>query len=83
MALDAQDVQRSRRRSGYLNSEIVKAVAFWITAICIFVAVAASLLAIWEFTGTDVLWRTVASCVVIAGGTVAFTIVNGVFGRRD
>jgi hypothetical protein len=33
------------------------------------VAVVACLLAIWEFTGTDILWRTVATCAVIGGGT--------------
>jgi hypothetical protein len=46
------------------------------------VAVVACLLAIWQFTGTDALWRTVATCVVIGGGTVAFSLVNALFGDR-
>jgi hypothetical protein len=61
---------------------MVRTVSFWTTAICIIVAVMASLLAIWQFTGTDVLWRTVATCAVIGAGTVAFSLLNGLFGER-
>ena len=45
------------------------------------VAVLASLLAIWKFAGTDILWRTVATCAVIGSGTVAFYWVNVLFGK--
>jgi hypothetical protein len=54
--------------------------SFWTTTVCITVAVVASILAIWEFTGTDALWRTVATCVVVGAGTVAFSWVNSLFG---
>ena len=62
---------------------MVRALSFWMTTMCVLVAVVASLLAIWEFTGTDVLWRTVATCAVIGGGTMAFSLVNGLFGGGD
>jgi len=68
-----------RRRRGYLNPERVRAVAFWTTTTCIVVGVVAALLAIWQFSGTDVLWRTVASCAVIGGGTLAFALFNAAF----
>jgi hypothetical protein len=71
------------RRRGYLNPDTVRAFAFWTTSTCIFVGVVAALLAIWKFSGTDVLWRTVASCAVIAGGTLAFAIFNAVFDTTD
>ena len=45
------------------------------------VAVVASLLAIWQFAGTDTLWRTVATCMVIGGGTVAFYVINVLFDK--
>ncbi len=70
------------RQRGFLNRRIVVAFSFWTTALCILVAVVASLLAIWQFTGTDVLWRTVATCVVVAGGSLAFSAINGLFGRE-
>jgi hypothetical protein len=37
------------------------------------------ILAIWQFMGTDSLWRTAATCVVIAAGTLAFSWINGLF----
>jgi hypothetical protein len=46
------------------------------------IAVIAAVLAIWQFTGTDVLWRTVARCVVIAAGTGVFAWINVLFGER-
>jgi hypothetical protein len=72
-----------RRRRGFLNPQIVRAVSFWTTSMCVLIAVVASILAIWNFSGTDVLWRTVASCAVIGSGTMAFSLVNGLFGGGD
>ena len=68
-----------KRKRGYLSPGGVRKIAFWTTSACILVAVLASLLAIWEFTGTDVLWRTVATCAVIAAGMMAFFVVNTLF----
>jgi uncharacterized membrane protein YwaF len=70
-------------KRGFLNRHRVMLFSFWITATCILVAVLASILAIWEFTGTDALWRTVATCVVVGVGTLAFAWVNMLFGERD
>ena len=66
-----------------LNPRRVVVFSFWTTALCILVAVVTSILAIWEFTGTDALWRTVATCVVIGIGTLAFSWVNSLFGVAD
>jgi uncharacterized membrane-anchored protein len=54
-----------------------------VTSACILVAVLASLLAIWKFAGTDILWRTVATCLVIGSGTVAFYWINVLFGKTS
>lgn len=62
---------------------MVRTISFWTTSACILVAVVASLLAIWKFTGTDVLWRTVATCAVIGAGTVAFYWINVLFGKTS
>lgn len=62
---------------------MVRTISFWTTSACILVAVVASLLAIWNFTGTDILWRTVATCAVIGAGTVAFYWVNVLFGKNS
>lgn len=73
------DGEQRKKKRGYLNPGGVRRIAFWTTSVCIFVAVVASLLAIWDFAGTDVLWRTVATCAVIATGMMAFFIVNAMF----
>ena len=81
--MTAELPKRAAKRRGFLNPEVVRAFSFWTTSLCVLVAVVASLLAIWEFSGTDVLWRTVASCAVIGGGTMAFSLVNGLFGASE
>jgi 4-hydroxybenzoate polyprenyltransferase len=68
-------------KRGFLNPLIVTKISFWTTSGCILVAVVACLLAIWQFTGTDVLWRTVATCAVIGGGMIAFYVINTIFDR--
>jgi hypothetical protein len=72
------DPGRPRRR-GYLNHGLVVRLSFWITTACILVAVVASVMAIWDYTGTDALWRTVATCAVIGAGTMTFSWINGLF----
>jgi hypothetical protein len=72
--------QQTKQARGFLNPSLVRSISFWITSVCILVAVLASLLAIWKFAGTDILWRTVATCAVIGSGTVAFYWVNVLFG---
>jgi hypothetical protein len=71
-----------QNKHGYLNPTRVMVFSFWITALCILIAVVASILAIWKFTGTDALWRTVATCAVIGVGTVAFSFINSLFGDQ-
>jgi membrane protein YdbS with pleckstrin-like domain len=70
-------------RRGFLNPEVVRAISFWTTSACILVAVVACLLAIWKFAGSDILWRTVATCAVIGSGMIAFYVVNSIFDRRS
>lgn len=79
---DLSESEQHQRR-GFINPSLVRSVSFWITSLCILVAVLASLLAIWNFAGTDILWRTVATCAVIGGGTVAFYWVNVLFGKTS
>lgn len=72
--------QREAKR-GYVNPGLVRKICFWTTSACILVAVVTSLLAIWNFAGTDVLWRTVATCAVIGAGMIGFFVINSIFDR--
>jgi hypothetical protein len=82
-AADVANARRPQKGRGFLNPSRVTSFAFWITTACILIAVVASILAIWEFTGTDALWRTVATCVVVGIGTLAFSWINSLFGIHD
>lgn len=72
---------RARKRTGLINPDKVRIVAFCVVDACLAVSVIASLLAILDFAKQDVLWRTVATCLVLATGIIAFTGANQAFGK--
>jgi hypothetical protein len=87
--MDASRMEEHDRRlsqgtktRGYIRPQAVKGFAFVVITLCLVISVGACILAIWEFAKTDVLWRTVATCVVVAAGVAIFAGVNTVFGDR-
>ena len=66
---------------GYLPHDLVRKVAFWTVTACIIVAAFVAILAIWQFAGTEVMWRAFATCGVIGAGTLAFAWLNEAFGN--
>ena len=72
--------QVQKKARGFFSSKVVKTISFYIISLCIVASVIACILAIWEFTKRDTLWRLIASFVVVAGGTALFAAVNGIFG---
>ena len=71
---------REPRRKGFLNPRTIKLFSFTTISICIVGSVFVSLLAIWEFTKSDVWYRSLATLAVIAIGTAIFAVVNEKFG---
>jgi hypothetical protein len=72
----------SRRARGYFSPRAVRTFAFYTISLCIAASVVACILAIWDFTKKDALWRLVASFAVIGTGTALFTFVNSRFGEE-
>lgn len=72
---------RDRGHLGYMNPRIIRGLAFVVMTLCLVISVVACILAIWQFANTDVLWRTVATCWVVAAGAAIFAVVNRVFGH--
>jgi hypothetical protein len=70
-------------KKGFINPIAVKIVSFSVLVICIIISAIACILAIWDFTKDDVLWRTVATCFVVSGGMMAFGVVNNLYGTTD
>ena len=71
------------RRRGFISPAKVKALSFFTITLCIIISVVSCILAIWDFTHKDSLWRTVATCLVISGGMMAFGIINALYGPKE
>lgn len=71
------------KSKGVLNPKAVRNVAFYVITLCILVSVTVSILAIWDFAKDGALWRTVATCIVIAAGAAVFSVINVMFGDSD
>lgn len=71
-----------RDGKGYLNPGVVRACTFYTINTCIGLSTITSILAIWEFTRQDTLWRTIATFAVITLGSALFAVVNAWFGTR-
>ena len=77
-----QPTQKPQRR-GFINPSLVRMVSFTVLTICIIICVVSCILAIWDFTKTDALWRTIATCIVVSGGMMAFGVINMLYGPKD
>ncbi len=73
----------AKKPRGFLNPRKVRAFAFYLITLCILVSVVASILAIWDFSKSDSLWRTIATCVIVAFGCGCFAVINLSFGTTE
>jgi hypothetical protein len=76
----SETATREKRPKGFLNPRTIKLFSFTTISICIVGSVFVSILAIWDFTKTDVWYRSLATLAVIAIGTAIFAVVNEKFG---
>jgi len=67
---------------GYLNPKLVRACTFYTISTCIGLSTITAILAIWEFTAQDTLWRTISTFGVITLGAAIFAVVNTWFGSE-
>ncbi len=65
---------------GYLPHHVIKAFVFWILTICIVVATVSGILQFWGTIGNVVANRCVWSAVILALGSLAFLLINRLFG---
>src|SRR5215475_5425968 len=76
----SKSASREKRPKGFLNPRTIKLFSFVTMSICIVGSVFVSILAIWDFTKSDVWYRSLATLAVIAIGTAIFAVVNEKFG---
>lgn len=65
---------------GYLPHPVIKAFVFWILTVCIAIATLAGILQSWGTIGNLVANRCVWSAVILSLGSLAFLLVNRLFG---
>ena len=70
-----------KKKRGMLDQQFVRKGVFTVVSICILVSLVAAIMAVWQFTGRDVLWRTIATSVLVAFAAIAFSMVNLAFGQ--
>jgi hypothetical protein len=75
-----ETLSSGKRPKGFLNPRAIKLFSFITMSICIVGSVFVSILAIWDFTKSDVWYRSLATLAVIAIGTAIFAVVNEKFG---
>lgn len=64
-----------------LDQQVVRKGVFTIVSLCIVISLVAAVMAVWQFTGRDVLWRTIATSGLVAFAAIAFSMVNLAFGQ--
>lgn len=66
---------------GYLPHTVIKGLVFWMLALCITAATASGILQAWGAVAEDVANKCLWTAFVLALGSIAFLIVNCLFGE--
>ncbi len=61
---------------GVVNPELVRIISFVVITISLVAAGVLCILAIWDFTKSDAIWRAIATFIVVIIATAIFTVVN-------
>ena len=61
---------------GVLRPKLVRNISFLVITISLVACTVLCILAIWEFTKSDAVWRAIATFIVVSIATAIFTFVN-------
>lgn len=61
---------------GVVNPSLVRGIAFVVITLSLVVCTVLCILAIWQFTESDAVWRAIATFIVVSVATGVFTFVN-------
>lgn len=67
-------------RKGMINPRMVRLWSFVIISVCLLASAVICILAIWDFTRSDAVWRAFATMLVVAMATWILSVVNERFG---
>ncbi len=69
-------VSLKNETTGVVNPKIVRWIAFTVISVSLVVCTVLCILAIWQFTESDAVWRAIATFIVVSIATAIFTFVN-------
>ncbi len=72
----AQVVRIKHETRGVVNPNLVRGIAFVVITVSLIVCTVLCILAIWQFTESDAVWRAIATFIVVSVATGVFTFVN-------
>ena len=61
---------------GVVNPQSVRWIAFTFITTSLVVCTVLCILAIWQFTKSDAVWRAIATFIIVSVATAIFTFVN-------
>jgi uncharacterized membrane protein YqjE len=61
---------------GIVSPKYVRIISFIIITFSLVICTVLCILAIWEFTKSDAVWRAIATFIVVSIATAIFTVVN-------
>jgi len=71
-----QTVNIKREIKGVVEPKLVRVISFTIITLSLVSCTVLCILAIWQFTQSDAVWRAVATFIVVSVATGIFTFVN-------
>lgn len=71
-----QAIKIEREIKGVVEPKLVRVISFVIITLSLVASTVLCILAIWKFTESDVIWRAVATFIVVSVATGIFTFVN-------
>lgn len=71
-----QSVKTKPEMRGVINPSLVRGIAFVVITLSLVVCTVLCILAIWQFTESDAVWRAIATFIVVSVATGIFTFVN-------
>lgn len=75
---DPPDITRKAKAElhGVLRPKLVRNISFVVITLSLVACTVLCILAIWEFTKSDAVWRAIATFIVVSIATAIFTFVN-------
>jgi len=69
-------VKIKREIRGIVEPKLVRMISFTIITLSLVACTVLCILAIWQFTESDAVWRAIATFIVVSVATGIFTFVN-------